>query len=113
GIWVQQQDQDEVLSLRDSIAQKDVEIKTLEDRNELLSNTLDIVKRQIQTDRIAYDSLQKVVESSEQQRQQLQQQLQKARDLLAQVTNQLQEQAKAVPASADSETTTENTDPAQ
>lgn len=51
-------------------------------RNQQLEQTLSLVKRQIQTDRIAYASLQKTVEESDRERKIMQEKFKSQRDLL-------------------------------
>ena len=82
GLLVQRLDQREITELRQTVGQ-------IELRNRQLQETLDIVKRQIQTDRIAYEALQQVVEDSAAKQQALSSRLEQARAVL----RQLQERA--------------------
>ncbi|MGB5708269.1 MAG: hypothetical protein WBM41_15725 [Arenicellales bacterium] len=61
----------------------------LTQRNQRLEQTLDLVKRQIQTDRIAYESLQKSVDTAEQERIALLQKFQSQRELLDRLKKKL------------------------
>ena len=64
---------------------------SLSGKNENLSETLQLVKRQIQTDRIAYQSLQEIVESSEQDREMLRSQLETQQQLLTKLRKKLED----------------------
>ena len=68
-----------------------LQIDRLSKRNQQLEKTLDLVKRQIQTDRIAYESLKKTVDQAEQERTVTQQKLQSQRELLERLKNKLEE----------------------
>lgn len=58
-------------------------------RNKQLEQTLDLVKRQIQTDRIAYASLQRSVDDAEQQREEMLRKFESQRELLDRLKKQL------------------------
>lgn len=58
-------------------------------RNVQVEQTLDLVKRQVQTDRIAYASLQRTVEEAEQRRTETQSQLEAQRALLEKLKDKL------------------------
>ncbi len=61
----------------------------LKARNRDLEITLGLVKRQIQTDRIAYGNLQRTVEASEQERMRIQKQVEVLREILEHLRNRL------------------------
>jgi hypothetical protein len=67
------------------------ENETLAKKNKNLNETLQLVKRQIQTDRIAYQSIQEIVESSEQDRELLRAQLESQQELLTKLRSKLEE----------------------
>lgn len=58
-------------------------------RNKQLEQTLDLVKRQIQTDRIAYASLQRSVDDAEQKREEMLKKFDSQRELLDRLKKQL------------------------
>ena len=89
GMYYQRLDQTEVVELRQRLDQQKQSIQRLTDRNDELSETLSIVKRQVQTDRIAYASLQQTVDSSANQQVALRKQLEDARALLKQLRQRL------------------------
>ena len=67
------------------------ENETLAKKNKNLNETLQLVKRQIQTDRIAYQLLQEIVESSEQDRELLRIQLESQQQILMKLREKVQE----------------------
>ena len=77
--------------LKQQISSLEIEVEELSARNEELKETLNLVKRQIQTDRVAYQALQEAVSDSERQRDDLKQQLESQRELLKQLKQQLTE----------------------
>ena len=66
--------------------------ESLAQRNQNLEQTLDLVKRQIQTDRIAYQSLKNTVDESEKERQDMLTKFQSQRELLEKLKNKLENQ---------------------
>ena len=62
----------------------------LMDRNASLEETLDLVKRQVQTDRIAYAALQEDVDDAERKRQELLQKFESQRELLDRLKQKLE-----------------------
>ncbi len=73
------------------IAELETHVDELEGQNNRLNNTLQLVKRQIQTDRIAYQSLQEVVEVSQQQRDRLKARLEDQQALLKKLSEQVED----------------------
>ena len=76
--------------INNSIEVLEAEREQLSRENEELRETMALVKRQIQTDRIAYDNLQRSVEASEQSRLELEQKLASQRELLDRIRQRLQ-----------------------
>ena len=68
-------DQSDLNQLNKTIDQLQDENAELSRSNENINDTLALVKRQIQTDRVAYQALQETIASSEQNRELLQSQL--------------------------------------
>ena len=64
---------------------------SLVQRNTQLEGTLGLVKRQIQTDRIAYQSMQQAVEAADQQRESVLEKLNAQRELLDRLKKQISE----------------------
>lgn len=89
GIFYERLDQSQISVLKTKIVEIESDSKYLSRRNLELTDTLGLVKRQIQTDRIAYENLQKSILSSEQERGLLKQQLEDQRGLLKQLRNKL------------------------
>lgn len=79
------------------IAELDTHIAGLESQNERLNSTLQLVKRQIQTDRVAYQSLQEIVEVSQQQRDRLKAKLDIQQALLKRLSEQVENPPSPVP----------------
>lgn len=82
---------DGVKALEQSNQQLVTQNNRLTQRNQQLEQTLDLVKRQIQTDRIAYESLQNSVDSAEKERIAMQQKFQSQRELLDRLKKKLEE----------------------
>ena len=78
-------------SERETLIAVEKERDRMRDRIEDLEKTLDLVRRQIQTDRIAYDNLQRSVEASEQERKRIQEQIESQRALLERLKKKLNE----------------------
>ena len=74
----------------DEITALKQEISALETRNEELRETLNLVKRQIQTDRIAYKELQDIVQVSESERNELRKQIEDQQRLLQSLRDRLE-----------------------
>ncbi len=82
GMYFQRLDQSRIDELNNTIVRLEKESAGLSKRNAELKETLKLVKRQIQTDRIAYMALQELVENSAAQQSELQTQLEKQRKRL-------------------------------
>jgi chaperonin cofactor prefoldin len=91
GVFYERSDQRKVGELNSKITALELEAVTLKQHNEQLSETLKLVKRQIQTDRIAYQELQKIVEESESGQSVLKQQLEEQRELLKKLRKKLEQ----------------------
>jgi chaperonin cofactor prefoldin len=91
GVFYERSDQRKVGELNSKITALELEAVTLKQHNEQLSETLKLVKRQIQTDRIAYQELQKIVEESESGQSVLKQQLEDQRELLKKLRKKLEQ----------------------
>ena len=90
GIFYQKSGSGVEIELQAKIEQLDKESEALTSRNEELKETLNLVKRQIQTDRIAYQSLQESFESFDAERSELKSQLERQQDLLKQLKKRLE-----------------------
>ena len=90
GIFYERSDQRQVGELNNKIDALELETAALKQRNEQLNETFQLVKRQIQTDRIAYQALQKIVEESESGQSILKQQLEDQRELLKKLRKKLE-----------------------
>ncbi len=95
GYWLAKQDDKALQKLQGEMAQEKGKVFELESRNTELKQTLQLVKRQIQTDRIAYESLQQVVQSSDLEQTQLREALQQQRKLLKELQQRLQQKASS------------------
>ncbi len=91
GIFYEKADQSQISDLNEKLENLEVESAVLKQRNEQLKDTLKLVKRQIQTDRIAYQALQKIVEESESGQASLKQQLEDQRKLLKQLRQNMEQ----------------------
>ena len=76
------------IELREQIAELEKNSRSLKQKNLELNETLQLVKRQIQTDRIAYKSLQDAVEVSQQSRDELFRQVQGQQEILKKLREQ-------------------------
>ena len=94
GIYYQKQDTDELGQLELNIAEISAELDQEKMRNSELNETLQLVKRQIQADRIAYESLLEVVESSEAERQALGEKVEQQQELLRKLRERLEQSAE-------------------
>ena len=90
GIFYQKSGSGLEAELQTKIEQLEKESDGLRFRNEELKETLNLVKRQIQTDRIAYQSLQESFESFDAERDQLKSQLESQQALLKQLKKRLE-----------------------
>lgn len=90
GFLVAQPDQDKGRVLAEKNAALNNRNIALETRITELQQTLDLVKRQIQTDRIAYSKMQQAVEQSDHQRLQTLEKLEAQRQLLDQLKEKLE-----------------------
>lgn len=90
GFLVAQPDQDKGRVLAENNAALNNRNIALETRITELQQTLDLVKRQIQTDRIAYSKMQQAVEQSDHQRLQTLEKLEAQRQLLDQLKEKLE-----------------------
>ncbi len=91
GYFLAMPSDDGVEALEKSNQQLVTQNNRLTQRNQRLEQTLDLVKRQIQTDRIAYESLQNSVDSAEKERIAMQQKFQSQRELLDRLKKKLEE----------------------
>jgi hypothetical protein len=91
GVFYERSDQRKVGELNSKITALELEAVSLKQHNEQLNETLLLVKRQIQTDRIAYQALQKIVEDSESGQSVLKQQLEDQRELLSKLRKILEQ----------------------
>ncbi len=91
GIYYERLDSDVPDALSGEMALLKHEAEALSEKNSRLNETLQLVKRQIQTDRIAYQSLQEIVESSEQDREVLRSQLESQQVLLQKLRTKLEQ----------------------
>ena len=82
GFFVALPDRQSGESARETLRAVEQERNRLRSRNVDLEKTLDLVRRQIQTDRIAYDSLQQSVQALEQERLRIREQIESQRALL-------------------------------
>ena len=89
GYFLGLPDSEEGDLLRQQLASAKQEGERLTERNADLEETLALVKRQVQTDRIAYDNLQQSVEASDRERAQLQERLESQRALLDRLKKKL------------------------
>ncbi|MYH90483.1 MAG: hypothetical protein F4128_06735 [Gammaproteobacteria bacterium] len=76
-------------SERETLLAVEQERDLLKSRIVDLEKTLDLVRRQIQTDRIAYDNLQRSVDESERERKLIQEQIESQRALLERLKKKL------------------------
>jgi septation ring formation regulator EzrA len=90
GVMYQRMDQSEVSSLNQKISNLEEELGAQRGKSDDLRETLNLVKRQIQTDRIAYQELQRIVEGSDEQRAELRQQIEDQQRLLKSVRERLE-----------------------
>ena len=91
GYYLALPDPGESLQVQQALETANAELERVAARNKDLEETLSIVKRQVQTDRIAYDNLQRSVEASDRERAQLQERLESQRALLERLKNKLDE----------------------
>ena len=94
GIYYQKQDTFQLGQLELNIAEISAELEQEKMRNSELNETLQLVKRQIQADRIAYESLLEVVESSEAERQALGEKVEQQQELLRKLRERLEQSAE-------------------
>lgn len=78
-------------SERETLLAVEQERDLLKSRIVDLDKTLELVRRQIQTDRIAYDNLQRSVDESERERKLIQEQIESQRALLERLKKKLNE----------------------
>ena len=76
-------------SARETLLAVEQERDLLKSRIVDLEKTLDLVRRQIQTDRVAYDNLQRSVDESERERKLIQEQIESQRALLERLKKKL------------------------
>ncbi len=91
GIYFERLEQSQVAGLNQQIEELEKQSAHLTKRNDDLRETLNLVKRQIQTDRIAYQALQETVENSESGQAALKQQLLDQRALLEDLRKKLEQ----------------------
>ena len=89
GVYFERYDSGEVGKLTSHLDDSRAEVDALETQNQNLKQTLQLVKRQIQADRIAYQALQEVVDSSSGDREALKQKLEDQRELLKKLRDKL------------------------
>ena len=90
GILYEQIDQSETDKLTRQIASLEKELAAQQQINENLNDTLKLVKRQIQTDRIAYQELQKIIDGSVGERAELRKQIESQQQLLKSMRDRLE-----------------------
>lgn len=90
GVLYQRSDQKMEIELRSTIKILEQKSESLTRRNNELKETLNLVKRQIQTDRIAYQTLQESFESFDVERSELKAQLVKQKQLLKTLREKLE-----------------------
>ena len=91
GYFLALPDPGESEQMRQELVTTTAELERVSARNAGLEETLSLVKRQVQTDRIAYDNLQRSVEASDRERMQLQERLESQRALLERLKEKLDE----------------------
>ena len=91
GVYYQKQDTGELGQLKQTINEISAELEREKQRNDELNETLQLVKRQFQADRIAYESLLEVVESSEAERQALGEKVEQQQELLRKLRDRLEQ----------------------
>ena len=90
GMYVEKISPGEEGSLKQQVQDLEAQLEEAKTRSTELNETLQLVKRQIQTDRIAYQALQQSVEDSEQERQALREKLDSQRELLKKLRDRLE-----------------------
>ena len=90
GVMYQRMDQSEVSSLNQNISNLEEQLSAQRAKNDDLKETLNLVKRQIQTDRIAYQELQRIVEGSDGERAELRQKIEDQQRLLKSLRERLE-----------------------
>lgn len=91
GLYYERYYSAEEASLHGKIAELEQRSAGVQAENEELKETLGLVKRQIQTDRVAYESLQQAVQASEEERETLREQIASQRELLKKLRDRLGE----------------------
>ena len=91
GVYFERYDSGEVGKLSSQLEASQAEVEAIEIKNQNLKQTLQLVKRQIQADRIAYQALQEIVESSSGEREALKQKLEAQRELLKKLRDKLEQ----------------------
>ena len=89
GVYFERYDSGEVGKLISELEGSRADVEALEIQNQNLKQTLQLVKRQIQADRIAYQALQEVVDSSSGEREILKEKLEAQRELLKKLRDKL------------------------
>ncbi len=84
-------EEDGKAALQKQIASLQQKNDLLTANNDELAQTLGLIRRQVQTDRVAYEKLKKDVESSEQQREQLREKFDSQRQLLDRLKKKIEE----------------------
>ena len=91
GVYFERYDSGKVGKLSSQLEASRTEVEAIEIKNQNLKQTLQLVKRQIQADRIAYQALQETVESSSGEREALKQKLEAQRELLKKLRDKLEQ----------------------
>ena len=91
GVYFERHDSGEVGKLNSQLEVSRAEAENLKARNQDLKQTLQLVKRQIQADRIAYQTLQEIVDSSAGEREGLKQKIEAQRELLKKLREKLEQ----------------------
>ena len=89
GIFYQKQDTGEQTALIQTLDELTAELSQERIKTQNLSDTLQLVKRQIQADRIAYQNLLEAVEASESERQALRDKVEAQQELLRKLRDRL------------------------
>ncbi|MBX2869220.1 MAG: hypothetical protein KTR18_11130 [Acidiferrobacterales bacterium] len=90
GYFLATPDENTTVILKQQLTKEVNKNKVLQDNIDELSQTLGLVRRQVQTDRIAYESLKKDVERSEEQRTALQEKFESQRELLERLKKKIE-----------------------
>jgi septal ring factor EnvC (AmiA/AmiB activator) len=90
GLFFERYQSGEIGKLNERLSSAETESESLAKQNENLKQTLQLVKRQIQTDRIAYKQLQDTIDLSQGDREALKEKLEAQRQLLKKLREKLE-----------------------